>query len=198
LCQPGRPCWCCYEHPESDGDEEPEHLADALLDEYLLFLRGRGPEPDLSGLLPDRQEEIRGQFTIVKALADRRPELPPLQQDPVAIRLGLTPREVGQELFDEHSESDGDKMGDEMGDETEVFGYHDVERAALGFILEDGIWPLFLEWFRKCQVSAASRAWLDAGPALGDVRCEYLEHSPDATLRALGTHIREGHEKVKD
>jgi hypothetical protein len=70
-------------------NEELENLKDALIEEYLLFLRGRGLEPDLSDLPPSRQEEIREQFKIVKALADRGSELPPLEQDPVARRLGL-------------------------------------------------------------------------------------------------------------
>ena len=70
-------------------NEELENRNDALIEEYLLFLRGRGPEPDLSDLPPNRREEIREQFEIVKALADRGPELPPLEQDPVARRLGL-------------------------------------------------------------------------------------------------------------
>jgi hypothetical protein len=70
-------------------NEELENLNDALIEEYLLFLRGRGPEPDLSDLPLSRREEIRGQFKIVKALADRGSELPPLEQDPVARRLGL-------------------------------------------------------------------------------------------------------------
>lgn len=70
-------------------NEGLEYLNDALIEEYLLFLRGRGPEPDLSDLPPGRREEIREQFKIVKALADRGPELPPLEQDPVARRLGL-------------------------------------------------------------------------------------------------------------
>ena len=70
-------------------DDELENRNDALIEEYLLFLRGRGLEPDLSDLPASRQEEIRGQFKIVKALADREPELPPLEEDPVARRLGL-------------------------------------------------------------------------------------------------------------
>lgn len=70
-------------------DEELENRHDALIEEYQLFLRGQGPEPDLSDLPPRRQETIRNQFKIVKALADREPESPPLEQDPVAMRLGL-------------------------------------------------------------------------------------------------------------
>ena len=70
-------------------NEELENRNDALIEEYLLFLRGRGPEPDLSDLPPSRREVIREQFEIVKALADRGPELPSLEQDAVARRLGL-------------------------------------------------------------------------------------------------------------
>lgn len=60
-----------------------------LVEDYLRFLRGLGPEPDLSGLPPDQQQVIAGQFEIVTALADRDPQLPPLDRDPVARRLGL-------------------------------------------------------------------------------------------------------------
>jgi hypothetical protein len=63
---------------------------DALIEEYQLFLRGQGTEPDLSELPPRLEEAVRGEFRIVRALADRGPELPPIEQDPVAIRLGLT------------------------------------------------------------------------------------------------------------
>ncbi|NUR00227.1 MAG: hypothetical protein HOY79_27970 [Streptomyces sp.] len=70
-------------------NEELDNLNDALIEQYLLFLRGLGPQPDLSDLPPSRREAITGQFEIVKALADRDPELPPLEQDPVARRLGL-------------------------------------------------------------------------------------------------------------
>lgn len=64
---------------------------DDLIEAYLSFLRGRGPRPDLSGLPPERRAEIEGRFEIVAALADRDPELPPLEEDPVALRLGLVP-----------------------------------------------------------------------------------------------------------
>lgn len=66
-----------------------DNLNDGLIEEYLRFLRGLGPRPDLSNLSPSRRETITGQFEIVKALADRDPELPPIEQDPVARRLGL-------------------------------------------------------------------------------------------------------------
>jgi len=71
----------------ADADLENRH--DELIEEYQSFLRGRGPEPDLSDLPPDFQETVREEFRIVNALADRGPDLPPIEQDPVAIRLGL-------------------------------------------------------------------------------------------------------------
>jgi len=52
----------------------------------------------VSDLPPRRQETIKKQFKIVKALADRGPESPPLEHDPVAIRLGL----VGPEASPPH------------------------------------------------------------------------------------------------
>lgn len=72
-----------------------DDVSSGLVDSYLLFLRGRGPEPDLSGLSSDRRRRVREQFAIVAALADRAPALPPLQDDPVAIRLGLAGPDAG-------------------------------------------------------------------------------------------------------
>ena len=66
-----------------------DDVSSDLVDSYLLFLRGRGPEPDISGLSHDERRRLREQFAIVAALADRAPALPPLEIDPVAIRLGL-------------------------------------------------------------------------------------------------------------
>jgi hypothetical protein len=66
-----------------------DDVSSDLVDSYLLFLRGRGPEPDTSGLSSDQRRRIREQFAIVSALADRAPALPSLDSDPVAIRLGL-------------------------------------------------------------------------------------------------------------
>lgn len=67
-----------------------DDVASDLVDGYLAFLRGRGPQPDLGQLTADQRRRITEQFEIVSALADRAPALPPLEQDPVAIRLGLT------------------------------------------------------------------------------------------------------------
>ena len=48
-----------------------DEVSSALVDSYLLFLRGRGPEPDISGLSSDHRRRLRDQFAIVAALADR-------------------------------------------------------------------------------------------------------------------------------
>lgn len=66
-----------------------DDVASDLVDGYLAFLRGRGPQPDLGELTADQRRRVTEQFAIVSALADRAPALPPLEQDPVAIRLGL-------------------------------------------------------------------------------------------------------------
>lgn len=79
---------------EADAADFDDVSSD-LVDSYLLFLRGRGPEPDLSGLSHDRRRRIREQFAIVAAFADRAPALPPLERDPVAIRLGLAAPDDG-------------------------------------------------------------------------------------------------------
>jgi hypothetical protein len=65
------------------------------------------------------------------------------------------------------------------------FGYHELERVALGFVLEDETWPVFLEWARTNHVSPEAHAWLEAGPDLAKVRSDYCLHSPDPRIRAL-------------
>lgn len=66
-------------------DEEWNNLVDA----YRAYLNGRGPEPDLGRLSREDQASITEQFDIIRALSDRGPELPSIEEDPVAIRLGL-------------------------------------------------------------------------------------------------------------
>ena len=71
------------------NDDELDNMTNDLIERYMAHLRGRGPEPDLSVLPPSRQAAIVDQFRIIAALADRDIELPPLEEDPVAVRLGL-------------------------------------------------------------------------------------------------------------
>ena len=65
------------------------------------------------------------------------------------------------------------------------YSYHDLERGALAFALEDESWPVFLEWCRQAHVSPEMHAWLEAGPDLEQARSDWLAHSPDPILRAL-------------
>src|SRR4051794_11940079 len=71
------------------SDDDLDYIIDDLVERYLLFLRGRGPEPDLSVIPADRRADVTAQLEIVAALADRDQELPPIEEDQVAIRLGL-------------------------------------------------------------------------------------------------------------
>jgi hypothetical protein len=69
------------------------------------------------------------------------------------------------------------------------FGYHQIERAALAFVLEDESWPVFLAWFQANHVTAESDAWLKAGPDLEKVRGEWLKHSPDPSWQEKDTTL---------
>ena len=64
------------------------------------------------------------------------------------------------------------------------FGYHDLERVALGFVLEDETWPVFLEWARKYAVSDQVNTWLSA-PDLEEARHLWAMHSPDPRVREV-------------
>ncbi len=68
--------------------EDFDHETEELVEQYLLFLRGRGPEPSVP---KSRQREVQALLDIVGSLAESEPELPELEKDPVAIRLGLVP-----------------------------------------------------------------------------------------------------------
>jgi hypothetical protein len=71
--------------------EMDEDRVAGFVDDQLRFMRGEGPEPDVSGL-PDRDRaRIVDLLDLVDALIDARPWSPPLEEDPVAIRLGLVP-----------------------------------------------------------------------------------------------------------
>jgi hypothetical protein len=93
-------------------DDDLDNTTDDLIERYLLFLRGRGPEPDLSVLPADRRAKVRGQLEIVAALADRETELPPIEEDPVAIRLGLVEAGSSHHMDVAPSNSDDDCADD--------------------------------------------------------------------------------------
>jgi hypothetical protein len=70
--------------PEMDDNR----VAD-IVDEHLRSLRGEGPRPDLAALSDDERAEVLDLLELVDALADRLPLTPPLEEDPIALRLGL-------------------------------------------------------------------------------------------------------------
>lgn len=75
--------------------EMDEDWAARLVDDQVRFVRGEGPEPDLSGLSDTDRSEMIVVLNLVDALSDSRPLSPPLEEDPVAIRLGLLPGKPG-------------------------------------------------------------------------------------------------------
>ncbi len=76
--------------PEMDDDR----VAD-LVDEQLRYLRGEGPQPDFTGLTDDERSDVRELLDVVDALADSLPASPLIEEDPVAVRLGLADRRRG-------------------------------------------------------------------------------------------------------
>jgi hypothetical protein len=94
-----------------DGDEELGNTIDDLIERCLLFLRGRGPEPDLSALPADRRATVMAKLKIVAALADRDPDLPPIENDPVAIRLGLVDAARSNQTDTDHPSTSNDDCG---------------------------------------------------------------------------------------
>lgn len=70
----------------------PEHNDDLLndfIDAQLDYLQGRGPAPDLSGLVDEGRTEVAQILEIVEVLADYLPTPPPPDEDPVAMQLAL-------------------------------------------------------------------------------------------------------------
>lgn len=76
------------------GDSDPTN-PDELIEEYLRFLREGGPEPDLSGLEDELSSAAVNVIKVLEALVDATPGSPPLERDPVAIRLGLVGAPTG-------------------------------------------------------------------------------------------------------
>ena len=76
------------------GDPDPT-IPDELVEEYLRFLREGGPEPDLSGLEDELSSAAVNALKVMEALVDATPGSPPLERDPVAIRLGLVGAPTG-------------------------------------------------------------------------------------------------------
>lgn len=56
------------------------------------------------------------------------------------------------------------------------FSFHDFERVAAAFVLEDKTWTLFLTWLMGRPRSPRLEAWLRSGPAVDAVREQFLLH----------------------
>lgn len=66
-----------------------------------------------------------------------------------------------------------------------VFGYDQLERAALGFVLEDETWPVFLAWLQTTHISPEAHTWLVSGPDVERWRDEWAARSESAFVRSL-------------
>ena len=69
--------------------DKSEDLLSDLIDAQLRYLRGEGPEPDLTDLGTRDRAEAQRLLDLVDALADSLPASPPMREDPVAVQLGL-------------------------------------------------------------------------------------------------------------
>jgi hypothetical protein len=154
-----------------------DDVSSDLVDSYLLFLRGRGPEPDLSSLSNDERRRLREQFAIVAALADRAPALPPLESDPVAIRLGLVAPGTQAAATGSRSRPDaaaGPEVADPVTDPVEV-ALRQLELRFDRQVVVDRS-PAWKQW-QSAQLSAVAQC-----SALGDSVA--LFSAPPAALTA--------------
>lgn len=75
--------------PDQDYDGE-------LVEEYLRYLRGKGTRPRMDRLSAEDRDHHEGLFELLDAIVDAdTTETPPMEEDPVAIRLGLVRRSAG-------------------------------------------------------------------------------------------------------
>lgn len=84
--------------------EDTEHAGD-LVDEFLRYLRGRGPRPQTDDLPLDERTELENTFRLLEAIVDtNEAEVPPIEEDPIAVRLGLV---AGKEQINADTASSG-------------------------------------------------------------------------------------------
>lgn len=71
------------------------------------------------------------------------------------------------------------------------YGYHELQRDALGFVLETENWPAFLQWARDNAVSQEAGQFLDSADPADPIkwRVEWMRHSPDPDVRALSARL---------
>lgn len=74
---------------------ESEEFDGQLIEEYLRYLRGQGPPPRTEQLSDADRRKHEDIFRLLEAVVDADAiESPPLEEDPVAVRLGLTEESV--------------------------------------------------------------------------------------------------------
>lgn len=174
---------------EAEEARQPEpELSGDLIEDYLRHLRGLGPQPDLSGLTPEQREAAAGQFEIVKALADRGPELPPLDRDPVALRLGLLAEAPAAECSAQHHAFDDARLciraGQHRGDHIDERGFHWSDTVAV-YPVADGT---FRSGVRQPDTETPDRAAVYQ--ALADDYEQLIADGKFAGLQDVVTHLR--------
>ena len=171
--------------PEMDDDR----IAD-LVEEQLRHLRGQGPQPDLTELTDDERADVLELLDVVDALADSLPASPPIEEDPVAVRLGLVDRRRGPSpapLSDPVVLSAGE-LADRFGGAVEV----EAAPAATG---EPGRWRPALVCQSLAEIALVVVYDTDAGtPTAADARALFHDNphlsavaftTPDATAAAV-------------
>jgi hypothetical protein len=117
--------------------EMDENWTARLVDDQLRFVRGEGPEPDLSELSDIDRVEMVEVLNLIDALVDSRPLSPSLEEDPVAIRLGLV---VGESVSSPE-ESGESRSADPVVVTTEELRYRfagAVEVESLALLGDEG------------------------------------------------------------
>lgn len=71
------------------ADDIVEDQITELIEAYIAYLDGDGPAPSLGGLDPVARREARNAFRAVDAAWRSDIEIPPLDEDPVALALGF-------------------------------------------------------------------------------------------------------------
>ncbi|MCH8899416.1 MAG: hypothetical protein IH942_02845 [Acidobacteria bacterium] len=167
-------------------NEMDEERRDELIEEHVRYLRGQGPAPDLSELSEAEAVELRRSFATVDALAGALPLSPPIEEDPVAIRLGLVGPST--ELAESTEPADGDHR---VADAVSGLSYQfpqSVEVHAVDLALADAadsVVPAFV-----CQ-SLAERVMVIVYPRGSEPRpgiqeaLDWLDGDPDLTAVAF-------------
>ena len=58
-----------------------------------------------------------------------------------------------------------------------ALGYHDIERIALQYVLEDEVWPEFVNWVREYAKTQDAMDWAEMqDPDQQDLRLAYIAH----------------------